>query len=183
MLYLTNVTEYFIATFFMLQMYHQLSVTLSESKKMRRFAVYALCLISLMDLRVTADQQCKPAEASINGKTLKGHTFKTSVVGSLFECQVLCENELKCQSYNYFIPSKICELNDRTKETKPYSFVTDENSVYMKSWPNRGTSITIRVRKEESLIEIAELITDHLSLETIKANVLTKKFITSDSLE
>jgi len=101
------------------------------------FAVCALCLISLMDLRVTADQQCKPAEASMNGKALKGHTFKTSVVGSLFECQVLCENELKCQSYNYFIPSKICELNDRTKETKPYSFVTDENSVYMKSWPNR----------------------------------------------
>ena len=156
--------------FFMLQIYYRV-------ENMCQLTLCALCLISLMDLRVTADQQCKLAEASMNGKALKGHTFKTSVVGSLFECQVLCENELKCQSYNYFIPSKICELNDRTKETKAYSFVTDENSVYMKSWPNRGTSIKIRVRKEERLIEIAELITDHLCSETIKANVLTKNLL------
>lgn len=104
-------------------------------------ALFAFCLISRMDVRVTANQQCKPAEASVNGKALKGHTFKTAVIQSLVECQVLCENELKCQSYNYFIPSKICELNDRTKEARPYSFVLDENSIYMKSWPNRGMTI------------------------------------------
>ena len=104
-------------------------------------ALVASCLISRMDLRVTANQQCKPSEASVNGKALKGHTFKTSAIQSLFECQVLCDNELKCQSYNYFILNKICELNDRTKEARPYSFVPDENSVYMKSWPNRGMII------------------------------------------
>ena len=104
-------------------------------------ALFALCLISRMDLRVTANLQCKPAEASVNGKALKGHTFKTSVIRSLVECQVLCEKELKCQSYNYLIPSKICELNDRTKEARPYSFVLNENSVYVKSWPNRGMTI------------------------------------------
>lgn len=114
-------------------------------------ALFAFCLISRMDLRVTADQQCKPAEASVNGKALKGHTFKTSVIRSLFECQVLCENELKCQSYNYFIPSKICELNDRTKEARPYSFVPDENSVYVKSWPNRGMTMKTREAKEEKI--------------------------------
>ena len=103
--------------------------------------IVAFCLISRMDIRATANQQCKPAEASVNGKALKGHSFKTSVIRSLVECQVLCENELKCQSYNYFILSKICELNDRTKEARPYSFVPDENSVYMKSWPNRGMTI------------------------------------------
>lgn len=108
---------------------------------MRPLALFAFCLISRMDLRVTANQQCKPAEASVNGKALKGHTFKTAVIQSLVECQVLCENELKCQSYNYFTPSKICELNDRTKEARPYSFVLDENSIYMKSWPNRGMKI------------------------------------------
>ena len=107
---------------------------------MCRLALFALCLISRMDLPVTAVQQCKPAEASVHGKALKGHTFKTSVVRSLFECQVLCESELKCQSYNHFIPSKICELNNRTKEARPYHFFPDENSLYMKSWPNRGTN-------------------------------------------
>ena len=116
---------------------------------MFRLALVALCLISRMDLRVAADQQCKPAEASVHGKALKGHTFKTSVVRSLFECQVLCENELKCQSYNFFIPSKICELNNRTKEARQYSFVPDENRLYMKSWPNRGMSFKQEIMKGE----------------------------------
>ena len=142
--------EYFISFLFMQisrytpEVSYHLSVgTFARSTKMWRLSLFALCLISRMDLRVTARQQCKPAEASVNGKALRGHTFKTSEVRSLFECQVLCENELKCQSYNYFITSKLCELNNRTKEARPNSFVPDESSFYMKSWPNRGTTLKI----------------------------------------
>ncbi|KAJ7362199.1 hypothetical protein OS493_013297, partial [Desmophyllum pertusum] len=102
-----------------------------------RLAVFAVSLVSRMSIDVTAGQQCKPAEASVHGKELKGHTFKTSVVRAPFECQVMCENELTCQSYNYFLPKKICEINNRTKEARPDDFVPDENSFYMRSWPNR----------------------------------------------
>ena len=107
-------------------------------------ALFALCLVSRMSFGVTAGQQCKPAEASVQGKALKGHTFKTSVVRAPFECQVLCENELACQSYNYFLPKKICEINNRTKEARPDDFVPDENSFYMRIWPNRGMVILTR---------------------------------------
>ncbi len=101
---------------------------------------FALCLTFRMYLLVAAGSKCKPADASANSQTLKDHTFKTSVVRTPFDCQVpiLCENELTCQSYNYFISGKICELNNRTKEARPNSFVSDEDRFYMKSWPNRG---------------------------------------------
>ena len=91
---------------------------------------YVFCM---MYFGLTTGQQCKSAEASVQGKALKGHTFKTSVVRAPFECQVLCESELTCQSYNYFLPGKICELNKRTKEARPEDFVMDENRFYMKS--------------------------------------------------
>ena len=100
--------------------------------------ISALCLLFRMQLIVGADRNCKPAEVSMNGQALKDHTFKTSVVRAPFDCQVLCENELTCQSYNYFIPGKICELNNRTKEARPDNFVQDEDRFYVRSWPNRG---------------------------------------------
>ena len=100
---------------------------------------HAFYMISLMYFGlITTGQQCKPAEESVQGKALKGHAFKTLVVRAPFECQVLCESELTCQSYNYYLPRKICELNNRTKEARPEDFVMDENRFYMKSWPNRG---------------------------------------------
>ena len=86
-----------------------------------------LCLIPRMSFFVAAGQKCKPAEASANGRALKDHTFKSYVVRTPFECQVLCEKEITCQSYNYFIPGKICELNNRTKEASPDKFVPDED--------------------------------------------------------
>ena len=100
--------------------------------------IFALCLTPWMYLFVAAGRKCKPAEASVNGYALKDHTFKTAVVKAPFDCQVLCENELTCQSYNYFIPGKICELNNRTKEARPSKFVPDEARFYMRKGPSRG---------------------------------------------
>ena len=100
--------------------------------------LFVICLLFRVHLFVAAAKNCKPAEVSMNGQALKDHTFKTSVVNAPFDCQVLCENELTCQSYNYFIPGKICELNNRTKEARPNNYVTDEDRFYVRSWPNRG---------------------------------------------
>ncbi|XP_078382635.1 uncharacterized protein LOC144665287 [Oculina patagonica] len=115
---------------------------------------FALCLIFRMYLLVAAGSKCKPAEASANGQALKDHTYKTSVVRTPFDCQVLCENELTCQSYNYFIPGKICELNNRTKEARPNSFVADEDRFYMKNWPNRVPLGSIAKLPADSCAEI-----------------------------
>ena len=84
-----------------------------------------------MSKDVTAGQQCKAVESSTLGNALKNHTFKSVAVGHPVECPVICKRDPMCQSYNFFIRKKLCELNDRTKETNPEDFVSDKKRFYM----------------------------------------------------
>ncbi|XP_068685790.1 protein kinase C-binding protein NELL2-like [Montipora foliosa] len=94
--------------------------------------LFTLYFIVCMVASNTTGQQCKPSEVSIPGKALNGHTFKATVVSGPIQCQMLCENDPKCRSYNFHILTKNCELNDETKETKPDDFDTDDLRFYMK---------------------------------------------------
>ena len=95
-------------------------------------SLYPLYLIACVIGCKTAGQQCKSSEVSIPDKALNGHTYKTTVVSGPIQCQVLCENDPKCRSYNFHILTKNCEMNDETKETKPNDFVTDNQRFYIK---------------------------------------------------
>lgn len=77
-------------------------------------------------------------ESSIGGMALKGHTFKRLPARFPHECQFRCEEEVRCQSYNYVISNRSCEMNDRTKEARPEYFVPDWIRFYMKRSANRG---------------------------------------------
>ena len=46
-------------------------------------------------------------------------------VTAIHECDISCEREISCQSYNYVIGEKSCELNNRTKEATPENFHSD----------------------------------------------------------
>ena len=46
---------------------------------------------------------------------LQGFVFKTFSVTAIHECDMSCEREITCQSYNYVVGEKSCELNNRTK--------------------------------------------------------------------
>jgi hypothetical protein len=83
--------------------------------------------------------QCQTAENSIGGMFLRGHTFKTYKVGWPAGCYLKCEEEVTCQSYNFVIGQKVCELNNRTKEARPEDFMPDRTRFYMKRTINRGT--------------------------------------------
>ena len=83
--------------------------------------------------------QCSTSENSIGGMFLRGHAFKTSKVGWPAGCYLMCEKEVTCQSYNFVIGHKVCELNNRTKEARPEDFKPDQTRFYMKRAKNRGT--------------------------------------------
>ena len=97
-------------------------------------------MLWMMSNEVAAEQllQCKAVESSVHAKALKKHTFKSVTVGHPVECHAVCEKHPMCQSYNSFIPRKLCELNDRTKETSPEDFEFDEMRFYMRMWQPRG---------------------------------------------
>ncbi|XP_020605808.1 uncharacterized protein LOC110044588 [Orbicella faveolata] len=98
--------------------------------------------------------QCQATEYSIGGMFLKGHTFKTSKVGWPAGCYLMCEEEVTCQSYNFVIGHKVCELNNRTKEARPEDFRPDQTRFYMKRAKNRVPLGSIQEFPAESCSEI-----------------------------
>ena len=90
----------------------------------------------IMD-RVSAANQCRE-ERSIKGMALQGFIFKKFSVTAFHVCDISCERELICQSYNYVVGENSCELNNRTKEARPEHFLSDPARVYLRRLRNRG---------------------------------------------
>ena len=84
-----------------------------------------------------ADKQCR-VERSINGMALQGYVFKEFLVGAFLECNIGCEEEITCQSFNYVKGEKSCELNNRTKEARPENFRSDPARTYIRRLMGRG---------------------------------------------
>ena len=88
-----------------------------------------LASLYLMDYAI-AKMPCK-TEVSVAGMALKGFVFKKVPVTAPYVCDTTCERETICQSYNYVIGEKSCELNSRTKEARPENFQPDDLRFYM----------------------------------------------------
>ena len=88
-----------------------------------------LASLYLMDFAI-AKNPCK-TEVSVPGMALKGFVFKKVPVTAPHVCDITCERETICQSYNYVIGEKSCELNTRTKEARPENFQPDDLRFYM----------------------------------------------------
>ena len=114
------------------------------------FWLSANFLISRVIHIETTDEACR-GEYAVGGMFLKGHTFKTSTVDSPTRCQILCSQDVRCQSYNFIIGKHICELNNRTKEARPGDFVDDPWRFYMKGGFGRGIIISIYLEDSETL--------------------------------
>ena len=89
---------------------------------------------------MAAKQGCH-GEYSVSGMFLKGYTFKTSRVKFPSECYMICNQDVRCQSYNVLIGRGICELNNRTKEARPDDFLHHPRRFYLKRTFSRGIII------------------------------------------
>ena len=69
---------------------------------------------------------------------LKQHTFKELKALNGFECSQMCNDDVRCQSFNYVISQYMCELNNRTKEARPEDFLPDSDRFYVKRLSGRG---------------------------------------------
>ena len=101
-------------------------------------AITAVLLISRMFYEVEAQHCITRGEYSIRGMMLKGHTFIEEKTGIWLNCLNKCDNDIRCQSFNYVISQGICELNNRTKEARPEDFVPDSDRFYIKRFRERG---------------------------------------------
>ena len=65
------------------------------------------------------------------GMMLKGHVFKTIRTSMSFECLNACNDDPRCQSFNYLMLHDTCELNNFTKEAGPQYFVKSRERYYI----------------------------------------------------
>lgn len=81
-----------------------------------------------------------PCRSEVNKQemALEGFVFKKILVPAPFMCDVECEKEITCQSYNYIVKENICELNNRTKEARPENFRRDPSRFYIRRLRGRG---------------------------------------------
>ena len=100
----------------------------------------AIFLMSNIGPLMAAKQGCH-GEYSVSGMFLKGYTFKTSRVKFPSECYMICNQDVRCQSYNVLIGRGICELNNRTKEARPDDFLHHPRRFYLKRTFSRGIII------------------------------------------
>ena len=73
---------------------------------------------------------------------LKGFAFKRMAVAAPHICDILCEREIICQSYNFNRKEQICELNNRTKDARPENFRSDPAWFYIRRLNGRGKNLT-----------------------------------------
>ena len=98
-----------------------------------------LLVISQMFYKLDAQQCIIRGEYTIRGMMLKGHTFIEEKTGMIWlTCLDKCDDDVRCQSFNYVISQGICELNNRTKEARPEDFVPDSDRFYIKRFRERG---------------------------------------------
>ncbi|KAL9974469.1 hypothetical protein ACROYT_G011503 [Oculina patagonica] len=107
---------------------------------------------SLMNF-VTADDRCR-TEVNIPGMALKGFVFKKMSVTAPHKCDVKCEQEIGCQSYNYVREENLCELNNRTKEARPENFRSDPARFYIRRLNGRAPLGSIPELPAQSCQEI-----------------------------
>lgn len=101
-------------------------------------AKLAVVLLVLSKVRYSATSYCTQTENSIKSMMLRQYVFKTFHAPTFLGCLVACEEDVRCQSFNYIITQDICELNNRTKEARPEHFIFDVNRYYYGMVRKRG---------------------------------------------
>ena len=91
-------------------------------------------------------KQCS-RQVSVYGMMLQRHIFKIVETSTTFECLTACNDEERCQSFNYVVSKNICEMNNRTKEARPEDFVPDSDRYYYGTVRNRGL-LLVREREK-----------------------------------
>ena len=92
----------------------------------------ALCFVfsSFLFLSSTwAGESCKN-DYSEYGFALTDHAYESIRVDRLISCYMACSMQPACQSLNYNVADKTCELNNDTKYYRPKYFVEKPTFVY-----------------------------------------------------
>lgn len=85
-------------------------------------------------LRITEVSSCRQPCGTvepIRGFRLKEQSYRTYNSVTLERCIILCEQDTGCFSINYFKRTRVCQLNNSTKDDAIEDFVQDNTCLYI----------------------------------------------------
>ena len=96
----------------------------------------------LFPILTSASESCRNVYSQ-SGYALVDHAYKSFFTGCLASCYMSCNTQPTCQSLNYNLADKTCELNNDTKYFRPTYFVKKPEFVYAEN-PDPGMLRSMR---------------------------------------
>ena len=103
-------------------------------------ACFISCVSQVLSALIT--EPCGSVQP-IYRMVLKRHVFQSMKTLNSLHCPKACDNEIRCQSFNYFVTKEICELNNRTREARLDDLVEEKDGLYMKRFNKRGRYVIL----------------------------------------
>ena len=82
-------------------------------------------------------QQCI-VRSSIFGWMLQRHVYRTVMAKRPHLCLYACREDNRCQSFNFVLSLRICELNNRTNLARPQDFIPNPDRLHFTRGTSRG---------------------------------------------
>lgn len=86
-------------------------------------------MLCLMKIAAASNQDCRTVK-SISDHALFEHTYKLISGTRMESCAATCDADPVCYSFNYFIPSMTCELNNSSRHADSSYFLRRSGAVY-----------------------------------------------------
>ena len=110
-------------------------VLYSETQK-KKAVMHIILSLFLFPSVTSAVESCRNVYSQ-SGYALIHHAYKSFFTRRLASCYMSCNTQPTCQSLNYNLADKTCELNNDTKYFRPKYFVKKPAFVYAEN-PDSG---------------------------------------------
>ena len=104
----------------------------------RQTFCFSLLIVLVEVLNNGVAQQCIVSRSSIFGWMLQRHVYRTMVAERPHLCLYACREDNRCQSFNFVLSLRMCELNNRTKLARPQDFIPNPDRLHFTRGTSRG---------------------------------------------
>ena len=103
----------------------------------RQTFCFSLLVVLVEVLNNGIAQQCI-VRSSIFGWMLQRHVYRTVMAKRPHLCLYACREDNRCQSFNFVLSLRMCELNNRTNLARPQDFIPNPDRLHFTRGTSRG---------------------------------------------
>ena len=104
----------------------------------RQTFCFSLLVVLVEVLNNGVAQQCIVSRSSIFGWMLQRHVYRTMMAERPHLCLYACREDNRCQSFNFVLSLRMCELNNRTNLARPQDFIPNPDRLHFTRGTSRG---------------------------------------------